>query len=113
MANIKLPDPLARRHLLEGELDAAKALAYGEAYLEAGREVEAVDFLAVAEATDALAGLQTVAVERGDVFLMRIASGALGSDPPYERWTELAEAAIAAGRERDAETARRLATVRD
>ena len=41
MANVKLPDPLARRHLLEGNLDAAKARAFGEAYLDAGREVEA------------------------------------------------------------------------
>ena len=110
---MKLPDPLARRHLLEGDLDSVKALAYGEAYLEAGREVEAVDFLGVAEANELLAGLQVAAVERGDVFLMRIASAALSDEPSSERWTQLADVASAAGRERDAETGRRLATVRD
>ena len=41
MANVKLPDALARRHLLEGKLDAGKSRGYGEAYLEAGREIEA------------------------------------------------------------------------
>ena len=31
---MKLPDPLARRHLLEGTLEAPKALALALAYLE-------------------------------------------------------------------------------
>ena len=61
MANVKLPDALARRHLLEGKLDAGKSRGYGEAYLEAGREIEAIDFLARGDATDALSQLQTVA----------------------------------------------------
>ena len=51
MAKVKLPDALARRHLLEGTLDAGKSRAYGEAYLEAGREIEAIDFLARGDAT--------------------------------------------------------------
>ena len=111
MAKVKLPDALARRHLLEGKLDAGKSRGYGEAYLEAGREIEAIDFLARGDATDALSQLQNVAVERGDVFLMRMATAALGTDPGAEVWTQLASAADAAGRERDAEAARRLATV--
>ena len=111
MAKVKLPDALARRHLLEGKLDAAKSRAYGEAYLEAGREIESIDFLARGEATDSLVQLQEVAVERGDVFLMRMATAALGTDPGAEAWIRLASAADAAGRERDAESARRLATV--
>lgn len=111
MARSKLPDPLARRHLLEGDLDAGKARAIGEAYLEFGREVEAVDFLARGDATEALEGLWAAALERGDVFLMRAVTRALGADASAEEWTKLAEAAAAHGRERDAETARRLATV--
>ena len=111
MANVKLPDPLARRHLLEGNLDAAKARAFGEAYLEAGREVEAIDFLARAEAGEAIAGLREEALTRGDVFLMRSVARALGEEPDPATWTRLAEAAARNGRERDAETARRLATV--
>ncbi|MBC8188507.1 MAG: hypothetical protein H8E78_09945 [Proteobacteria bacterium] len=120
---MKLPDPLSRRHLLEGTLEASKALALAKAYLEEGREVEAVDFLAAAdavadggaeakeEARSALLGLQEVALERGDVFLMRVASGALGEETSQKNWQALAEAAKNLGRERDAETALRLATV--
>lgn len=111
MAHKKLPDPLTRRHLLEGGLDPEKARAYAEAYLAEGREVEAVDFLAMAAARDELEALMQNAVERGDVFLMRVASGALGEEPSSATWTELANAAAAAGRERDAESAQRLATV--
>ena len=113
MANVKLPDPLARRHLLEGKIDAGKARAIGEAYLAAEREIEAVDFLARAEATDALEALQASALERGDVFLYRAVSGALGANVEPSTWSRLAEIATGAGRELDAETARRLATVGD
>lgn len=123
MASMKLPDPLSRRHLLEGTLEASKALALAKAYLEEGREVEAVDFLAAAragaegeaevneEARSALHGLQDTALELGDVFLMRIASGALGEETPQKTWQALADVAKNLGRERDAETALRLATV--
>lgn len=113
MARSKLPDPLSRRHLLEGTLEPAKALAVAQAYLEADRELDAIDFLGRAEARDALAELQEKALERGDVFLMRAASAALGDEPESATWLRLAEAARGAGRERDAETAQRLATVRD
>lgn len=113
MANVKLPDPLARRHLLEGKIDAAKARAIGEAYLAAERELEAIDFLARAEAGDVLEGLEEAALERGDVFLYRAATSAEGRAVDAATWTRLAEAAERAGRERDAETAKRLATVGD
>ncbi|MBW2426052.1 MAG: hypothetical protein JRG86_17535 [Deltaproteobacteria bacterium] len=111
MAPTKLPDPLSRRYLLEREVDPTKALAYAEAYLEAGRELEAIEFLARAGATERLEELQAAAVERGDVFLMKAVSGAIGREPSAEIWRELREAAARAGRERDAETAARLAKV--
>ena len=117
MANTKLPDPLSRRHLLEGGLDPQKALALAESYLEAGREVEAVDFLIAAgtesntQARDAVVKLQTAALERGDVFLMRVASAAIADEPTAQTWRELAATASAAGRSRDAESAERFATV--
>lgn len=113
MAHKKLPDPLARRHLLEGTLDPQKARAYGEAYLAAGREVEAIEFLARGEAREELTALQEAALERGDAFLMRSASAALGDEPSSAVWSRLAEVAAEAGRLRDAETAQRLATVGD
>jgi len=113
VANLKLPDPLARRHLLEGDLSKDKARAYGEAYVAAGRPVEAIDFLEIGDARDTLSALQKEALEQGDAFLMRVSSGALGEDPGSELWTRLAEKAESLGREQDAETARRLATVGD
>ncbi|MEM9175462.1 MAG: hypothetical protein AAGC67_09515 [Myxococcota bacterium] len=113
MANVKLPDPLARRHLLEGTIDGAKARAIGEAYLAEEREIEAVDFLARAEADEALAALRAAALERGDVFLFRAVTGARGESVDAATWSQLAETAAGAGRERDAETAKRLATVGD
>jgi len=117
LAQLKLPDALSRRHLLEGGLDASKALALARLYLEDSREVEAIDFLAAAdpdsnaEARDALGEIQREAVERGDVFLMRAASAALDEEPPAETWRALAEAASRAGRPQDVETAERFATV--
>ena len=119
LSRIKLPDALARRHLLEGKLDSAKALALARAYLEAGREVEAVDFIAAAaadgdssgDANKALVELSETALVRGDAFLMRIVVRALGIEPSAETWQALADAATQAGRLRDAESAQRLATV--
>lgn len=111
MSKAKLPDALARRHLLEGKLDAKKARAFADAYLEQSREIEAIDFLARAEATDELKRLQKEALERGDVFLMKAASVALDDEPDAQAWSALASAATAKGRLRDAESAARLATV--
>jgi hypothetical protein len=117
LANLKLPDPLSRRHLLDGDLEPAKAFALAQAYLEDDREVEAIDFLAAAgpdsnaEAREVLLQLQAAALERGDVFLMRMASTALDEEPSAETWHSLAEAATRAGRLQDVETAERLATV--
>jgi hypothetical protein len=114
---MKLPDPLSRRHLLDGDLEPAKALSLAQAYLEDDREVEAIDFLAAAgpdsnsEAREVLERLQTAALERGDVFLMRVTSTALEKEPSAETWHALAETASRAGRPQDAETAERLATV--
>ena len=111
MADTKLLDPLSRRHLLEGESDPSRAKALGAAFLEAGREIEAIEFLAAAKDRESLEALQDVAVERGDVFLMKSASVALCEEPSVDRWRALAEAAAAAGRHRDADTALRLAAV--
>jgi hypothetical protein len=111
LAETKLPDPLSRRHLLDGEIDASKLEALGLALLEAGREIDAIECLAKAEAREPLEALQDAAVERGDVFLMKSASAGLKEEPPVERWRTLAEAATAAGRHKDAEAALRLAAV--
>ena len=107
MAKSKVPDPLARRHLAERELDTAQALNIAEAYLAEGRSVEAVDFLRKAEADERLAALREEALAAGDVFLLRAVAGAMGTAPTHEEWQRVADAAAAAGRDRYAAEARR------
>ena len=76
-----------------------------------GREIEAIDFLAKAADEAGLAALEAAAIERGDVFLLRRVSMALGREAGPERWRALADSATRAGRLRDAESAVRLAAV--
>jgi hypothetical protein len=113
LAKTKLPDPLSRRHLLGGEMDAAKAKELAQLYLDAGREIEAIEFFAKAGDREALVAQQEIAVGRGDVFLMKAASAGLEEEPSAARWQALADAAVAGGRQRDADSALRLATVED
>ena len=109
MARVAIPDPLKRRHLAEDELPAQKALALAEAYLAEDRATEAIVFLEKAEATDQLARLRDEAIEAGDLFLLRAASGALGEEIPAATWTRLADVAEAAGKTLYAHEARRQA----
>jgi len=109
MAKPVIPDPLKRRHLIEEDLDPARARAIGEAYLAEGRAAEAVAFLEKAGATDALAELRSTALAEGDVFMARATSAALGEEIDAETWARLADAAEAAGKDLYARGARRLA----
>ncbi len=109
MASAKIPGPLERRHLVEKELPPAQALAIAEAYLEQDRCVEAVDFLALAEATERLALLRGRAIQQGDAFLLRTVAVAEERPPTRDDWQRLAEAADARGLERYAKEARRQA----
>ncbi len=107
MAKSKIPDPLTRRHLIEGTLDPARAGTIAEAYLGADRAQEAVAFLARADATEALEKLWQQAVKDGDPFLLREVAGAVKRAPDAATWQQLAEAADAAGKDRYAAEARR------
>ncbi len=107
MAGPKLPNPLDRRHLLEGDLSQAQALRTGLAYLEEGRSADAVAFLAKAEASDQLEAIAEAAIRAGDAFLLQLVASARGEDPGGESWLRLAEAAQAAGKSRYVEEARR------
>ena len=109
MAKKALPDPLRRRHLIEQEMNASQSLALAEAYLEEGRAIEAVVFLAKAEASDRIATLIEQASADGDTFLVKQIADATGQDPGRVRWLATAEAAEAAGKHRYAEMARRHA----
>jgi hypothetical protein len=109
----KIPDPLERRHLIERNLDPGRSLEIAEAYLAAGKPVEAVVFLRKAGARERLASLREDAVREGDFFLVRELNAALGEDLEAERWQALAAAAQAAGKERYAAEARRQAERRE
>ena len=112
MAKSKAPDPLKRRHLLEESLAPARAVAIAESYLAEGRAFDALAFLRKADAVDRLRALQAEGVTTGDLFLVREIASLLGEAPDARTWNALADAAEAAGRERCAAEARRLAAAR-
>lgn len=109
MAKRAIPDPLQRRHLIEGTLEPARALAIAEAYLAEDREQEAVAFLKRANAADRLESLWRQAVAEGDTFLLREVAQALGREPDAATWHALERAAADAGKDRYAGEARRQA----
>lgn len=109
MAKSKIPGPLERRHLIERDLSAAHALRYAEAYLEEGRDQDAIEFLVKAEAEEQLEAMRRRSIEAGDAFLLRMVSAATGVAADREQWKTLAEAAAAAGKERYAAEALRHA----
>ena len=109
MAKQPIPNPLERRHLLERELEPARALAIADAYLAAARSLEAVAFLRKAGAKERLEALVQEALCEGDAFLLREVAQALGREPDAALWRQLAEAAAAAGKDRYVAEARRQA----
>ena len=107
MARIKRPNPLERRHWVEQEMPAQRALAIAELYLADERWVEAIDFLAKAEAMEKLAELRERAIAEGDAFLLRSVATADARVPEKDEWERLAEAAAGRGLECYAADARR------
>ncbi len=109
MAKSKIPNAIERRHLIERDLSEAAALRYADAYLEAGRDQDAIEFLVKAEATAALEEMRARAIESGDVFLLRATARATGVSVAREEWQAVGRAASAAGKERYAAEAARQA----
>ena len=109
MAKSAIPNPLERRHLIERALAPEAALRIAEAYLAEERVWEAIAFLLKADARDRLLALAEDASRAGDAFLVRELSRALGEQPTSEGWSATAKAARAAGKERFAAQAQRLA----
>jgi len=98
MARTRIPDALARRHLLSGELAPARARAIAEAYLAEERSMEAIAFLQKADARPELQALRAEALQSGDVFLLREVAAALNEPPGLADWEAAAEAARACGK---------------
>ncbi len=109
MAKSAIPNPLARRLLVERELAPEPALKLAEAYLAEGRVWESIAFLQKAGAQDRMAELREAAVAGGDFFLVRELTRVLGDELPSARWRATSEAAAAAGLERYAASAHRMA----
>ena len=95
MARSVIPNPLERRHVLEGKLDAARALKIAEAYLAENRVLESIAFLRIAGATDRLDARQS-AIETGDPFLLREVARAQERAIVPAEWAGFAGAAAAA-----------------
>lgn len=109
VAKNAIPGALERRHLIEKEQAPPQSLRIAQAYLDAGRVVEALEFLRKADAGEQLAALRAQAVEEGDAFLLRSAAETQGSVPSRDEWRELAQAAAAAGKDCYASEAQRQA----
>ena len=109
MAKSKIPNPLARRHQIQGDLSNAQATQTALAYLEAGRAVEAVDYLRKAGDAERLGAVRTQAIESGDVFLLRSVATAMEAPIERDEWRRTAEAAAAAGKDEYATESRRQA----
>lgn len=109
MAKETIPNPLERRLLVEGDLDAKLASKIAAAYLEEGRKLEAIDFLAKADNREELRAIAEEAIAEGDPFLLLTVMGAIGDEPDRATWQRCADAAEAAGKQRYADTARRNA----
>jgi hypothetical protein len=110
VAHNKIPDPMARRHLLEKSMDAKQALALADAYLAEDRPWEAIAFLVKAGDSERLEDIAKQAIEAGDAFLLKgvlEAQGAEVHDP--ELWIRLARAAEGAGKTLYGIRARRMA----
>lgn len=109
MARSPIPNPLERRHLVERDLSPEQAQRIADGYLAEGREVEAIEFLEKAGASEALEALRARAVAEGDAFTLRAAARAQGAMPRREEWEALAVAAERAGKDSYAAEARRQA----
>lgn len=107
MARRVIPNPLERRHVLEGKLDAARALKIGEAYLAEDRIIESIAFLRIASAGDRLDELRRRAIETGDAFLLREVARAQERPAAPAEWAELVSGAAAAGKRLYEDDARR------
>lgn len=104
-----IPNPLERRYLIERDAAPEASLRLAETYLAEGRGWEAIVFLQKAGARDRLAALRDEAVVAGDFFLVRELTRALGDELPAAQWRSTSEAAAAAGKERYAASAHRMA----
>lgn len=107
---MQLPDAIERRNILYGEkATAEQRINLGDAYLAAGRQLDALEFYARAEHQPGIAKIREVAVAEGNTFLAaRLEQLGLPGLSP-EQWQSLADNAASRGLELYAEKARKRA----
>ena len=104
-----LPDLKQKSKLLYGDLPAEKLVAWGEKYLAAGWISDGLDFFVVAEHQEGLNKVRKLAVEEGDVFLLRRCLKELDEQAADGEWKSLAERALDMGKLQFAREGFRLA----
>ncbi len=95
MRKRKLPDSREKRKLLfNPKTPKERLVAFGEAFLEAGRFTEAYEFFRKASHDEGLDALKALAVEQGDSFLYGLVAKATGDGENREAWTRLGRKAM-------------------
>ncbi len=104
-------DCLAKRDFLASPKTSPEKLrAQAEAFLEAGQDYDALQFLVAAGETEKVAGMAQKAVKEGDLFLYLQTRRAQGQEPEPEELLKLSRAAEAKGLSRFAGQAEALAS---
>ncbi len=99
MASTKALGFLKKKKLLDDpHLPAATCREYGDLCLAQGWLADALDFYLKGQDTAGLEKLQAIALETGDAFLLERLLQAQGRQDPV-LWQQVAEAAVAAGKE--------------
>ena len=110
MAQSSLPDYKQKQKILhKPDAQPAALIKQGEEFFAAGWYKDAVDFFAQAESAEGLAKVRQVAIDEGDVFLLKLIQRVLDEEAPEEEWRMLAERALGLGKLQFAREGFRLA----
>lgn len=102
-----LPDPLEKREILYSpETPRQELIAYGEAFLESGLAMDALDFFVQARSDEHLQRFLADAIEAGDLFTFEKCLRGLGRNAEPPELEALGRNADAKGLHRFAQRAR-------
>ncbi len=94
-----LPDPISRRDILfDPKRSPAEKAAMGDAYFDAGRFNEAMDFYLAAASEPGAEKVKRLAIDQGDAFLLGRAAELLGGKVESGDWASLARKAVDSGK---------------
>lgn len=91
----KLPDyRLKQKILYIDKTSAASLISYGDLYLEAGAQSDALEFYAKAGHIAGMQKIKDIAIATGDVFLFQSAAKLQNTEHSEDEWGKIARAAI-------------------